>query len=86
MRSAVVGSQAVLIQALGFRFCRAGSWAPDACRSLPPGPPSGAAVRGDPEVGIEVNIESFSGLLAQWLALAEAGGSGGGGAFPQHGR
>lgn len=57
MRSAVVGSQAVLIQALGFRFCRAGSRAPDSCRSLPPGPPSGAAVHGDPEVGIEVGTK-----------------------------
>lgn len=68
MRSAVVGSQAVLIQALGFRFCRPGSWAPDACRSLPPGPPSGAAVRGDPEVGIEVGTKSGpceSGLEAK---------------------
>lgn len=57
MRSAVVSRQAVLIQALGFRFCRAGSWAPDSCRSLPPGPPNGAAVRGDPEVGIEVGTK-----------------------------
>ena len=57
MRSAVVGRQAVLIQALGFRFCRAGSWAPDSCRRLPPGPPNGAAVRGDPEVGIEVGTK-----------------------------
>lgn len=57
MRSYVVSRQAVLIQALGFRFCRAGSWAPDSCRSLPPGPPNGAAVRGGPEVGIEVGTK-----------------------------
>lgn len=57
MRSAVVGRQAVLIQALGFRFCRAGSWAPVSCWSLPPGPPNGAAVRGEPEVGIEVGTK-----------------------------
>ncbi|XP_068387543.1 homeobox protein Hox-B9 isoform X2 [Eschrichtius robustus] len=51
MGSAVLGSPAVLIQPLGFCFCRAGAWEPASCQSLPPGPPSSAAVRGDPEVG-----------------------------------
>ena len=55
--SAVLGSPAVLIQPLGFCFCRAGAWEPASCQSLPPGPPSSAAVRGDPEVGVELGTK-----------------------------